>query len=76
MKALIKNQPVKYVDEHGKIIDATILDPKGYPHAHVQLDGGIALAAYNPDKKTKNTFHFADDPDPKPAEERDPAPNE
>lgn len=69
MRPLVKNQQVKYVAHDGKtILDATIIEPLSPTTARLEIgDNAHALAAYNEDQTTANTFHFPDEDDGKAA---------
>jgi hypothetical protein len=64
MKPLYTSQIVKYVGADGGISDATIEQVEG-TNARVRIaPNHVALAAFNDDRKTPNTFHLAEDPAP------------
>jgi hypothetical protein len=64
MKPLYNSQPVKYVNADGGISDATIEQVEG-TNARVRVaENHIALAAFNDDRKTPNTFHLAEESAP------------
>lgn len=69
MRALVKQQQVKYVAADGKtVVDATIIEPLSPTTARLEIgDNAHALAVYNEDKTTANTFHFGDEDDGKAA---------
>jgi hypothetical protein len=62
MKPLYTTQIVKYVGADGGISDATIEQVDG-TNARLRIaENHVALAAFNDDRKTPNTFHLADEP--------------
>jgi hypothetical protein len=87
MRPIYKESKVNYVEEDGKIrTGVPIRDIVSPTSLHLLLAEGkigengipagetIALAEYNEDKKTKNTWHFADDPAPTAVAAPKPAP--
>lgn len=61
MKPLFNSQTVKYVGADGGISDATIEKVEG-ENARLRIaKNHVALAAYNDDRKTPNTFHLAEE---------------
>ena len=61
MKPLFSTQKVKYVGADGGITDATIEQVDG-TNARLRIaENHVALAAFNDDRKTPNTFHLAEE---------------